>query len=208
MSIIIYNKSASMKVTKEQAAENRERVVDVASRLFREKGFGGIGVADIMKGAGMTHGGFYGQFKSKDDLAAQACIRAFAQETEKLDALVGASRGDPLTSLIRNYVSEAHRDGRGTGCVIAALGPEAARQNRPLRQAFTHGIKQLIDFVAKLEAGASKAAKRKKAMATVAEMVGSIVLARAVDDPAFSREILEAAVRNLTAPRQPRGHTR
>ncbi|HEX9461209.1 MAG TPA: TetR/AcrR family transcriptional regulator [Alphaproteobacteria bacterium] len=197
-----------MKVTREQAVENRARVVSVASRLFREKGFDGISVAEIMKDAGLTHGGFYGQFKSKDDLAVQACIRAFAQTAEGLAALAGTSRGDPLTTLISDYVSEAHRDAPGTGCMIAALGPEAARQNRPLRQAFTHGIKQFIDLVTKFEAGASKAAKRKTAMATVAEMVGSIVLARAVDDPALSREILDAALRDLTAPRQARGHTR
>src|SRR5882757_5280978 len=134
-----------MKVTREQAAENRERVVDVASRLFREKGFDGIGIADIMKSAGLTHGGFYGQFKSKDDLAAQACARAFAQWAEELDARVRTSGGDSLAALIRAYLSEAHRDARGTGCMTAALGAEAARQSQPLRQAFTQGIEQFID---------------------------------------------------------------
>src|SRR5882724_11607463 len=153
MSIIIYRVKASvgsvsMKVTREQAAENRGRVVDVASRLFREKGFDGIGIADIMKGAGLTHGGFYGQFKSKDDLAAQACSRASAHWAEELAALVGASNDDPLATLIRNYLSEAHRDARGTGCMLAALGAEAARQGHPVRQAFAQGIKQFIDFVA------------------------------------------------------------
>jgi len=196
-----------MKVTREQAAENHERVIEVASRLFRENGFEGAGVADIMKGAGLTHGGFYAQFKSKDDLAAQACARGLAQTLEKVRERARTSRGDPLATLIKTYVSKAHRDGRGTGCVIAALASEIPRQNRPLRDAFADGIEEFIDTVADMHTGPSKPAKRKKAMAVLAEMVGAIVLARAVDDP-LAQKIIDAAVADLTAPRQAEGRGR
>lgn len=191
-----------MKVTREQAAENHERVIDVASRLFREHGFEGAGVTDIMTGAGLTHGGFYAQFKSKDDLAAQACARGLARTLEKVRERARASRGDPLTALVRNYVSAAHRDARGTGCVIAALASEVVRQKRPLRAAFSDGIEEFVGTVAGMHAGPSKSANRRKAMATLAEMVGAIVLARAVD-ASLAQEIIDAAVADLTAPRRP-----
>jgi TetR/AcrR family transcriptional repressor of nem operon len=188
-----------MKVTREQAAENREKIIAVAGKLFREKGFDGIGVADLMQAAGLTHGGFYGHFKSKDDLAAQACRRAFARSAESWAAVVENASGDPLASICRQYVSERHRDAPGKGCLFAALAPDAARQSRPVRQAFTDGLETLTALLAKLAPGRSAAAKRKKALATIAEMVGAIVLARVVDDPALSKEILDATVSDLTA---------
>jgi TetR/AcrR family transcriptional repressor of nem operon len=188
-----------MKVTREQAAENREKIIAVAGKLFREKGFDGIGVADLMQAAGLTHGGFYGHFKSKDDLAAQACRRAFARSAENWTAVVENASGDPLASICRQYVSERHRDAPGKGCLFAALAPDAARQSRPIRQAFTDGLETLTALLAKLAPGRSAAAKRKKALATIAEMVGAIVLARVVNDPALSKEILDATVNDLTA---------
>jgi len=187
-----------MKVTREQAAENREKIVAVAGKLFREKGFDGIGVADLMQAAGFTHGGFYGHFKSKDDLAAQACRRAFARSAENWTALA-ESADDPLNAIYRQYVSERHRDAPGKGCVFATLGPDAARQSRPIRQAFTAGLESLVAMLTKLAPGRSAAAKRRTALSTMAEMVGAIVLARAVDDPALSKEIIDAAVSDLTA---------
>src|SRR6266568_9299413 len=150
-----------MKVSREQAQENRDRIIQVAGRLFREKGFDGIGVADLMKGAGMTHGGFYGHFKSKDDLAAQACGRALARNAARWAAIVEEARGEPLAALVRHYLSAAHRDSPGKGCVLAALGPDAARQGRPIRQAFTQGLEAFIDILASLVSGRSRAAKRK-----------------------------------------------
>jgi TetR/AcrR family transcriptional regulator, transcriptional repressor for nem operon len=189
-----------MKVTREQAEENHRRVIDVASRLYRENGFDGANVADIMKGAGLTHGGFYAQFKSKDDLAAKASVRGFAQTLEKVRERARASRGDPLATLIKSYVSRTHRDARGTGCMIAALASEVGRQKRPLRAVFASGIEEFIDAVADMHPGPSKTAKRKKAMATLAEMVGAVVLARAVDD-ALAQEIIDATVADLTSPR-------
>jgi TetR/AcrR family transcriptional repressor of nem operon len=186
-----------MKVSRERAAANRERIVEVAGKLFRENGFDGIGVADLMKAAGMTHGGFYGHFKSKDDLAAQACGRALARTSERWSALARRSRGDPRGELVKQYLTEAHRGASGKGCVLAALGSDAGRQGRAIRQAFGQGLASLVDILTKIAPGRSRAARRKKALADLAQMVGAMVLARAVGDPALSKEILDAAISDL-----------
>lgn len=181
-----------MKVSRAEAAQNRERIVETAAKLFRERGFDGIGVADLMKSAGMTHGGFYGHFASKEDLMAQACVRA--QETG-LNALRQVAEHDPenaLAIIVSSYLSPAHRDQTGDGCVLAALGADAARHGTPLRATFTHAVRATIDLLARLVTGRSKHAKRQRALAIYASMVGAIVLARAVDDEELSGEILES----------------
>jgi TetR/AcrR family transcriptional repressor of nem operon len=180
-----------MKVTREQAAANRERVLDVAARLFRERGFSGIGVAELMKGAGLTHGGFYGQFDSKDDLMAQACTRAFEVSRAHWQQLAARAPDDPLAAIAAAYLSTAHRDHPGDGCVVAALGAESARAPGPVRRAITDGVRDLVDQFMRLLPG-KPAARRQKALATFASFVGALVLSRAVDDPAFSKEILAA----------------
>jgi TetR/AcrR family transcriptional regulator, transcriptional repressor for nem operon len=187
-----------MKVSREQAAANRERIVEVAGRLFRENGFDGIGVADLMKAAGLTHGGFYGHFKSKDDLAGEACSRAMARASERWTALVRMSPGSARAEIVKQYLSESHCDGPGKGCLLAALGSDAGRQGRPIRRAFRKGLGSLVDVLAKVAPGRSSAAKRKQALADMAQMVGAIVLARAVDDRTLAKEILDAAISGLT----------
>jgi TetR/AcrR family transcriptional regulator, transcriptional repressor for nem operon len=119
----------ALKVSREQAAENRARVVEVAGRLFREKGFEGIAVAEIMKGAGLTHGGFYHQFGSKDELAAEACAQVLSEQAAGWRKL--AAGDDPLGMLVNSYLSARHRDGAGRGCAIACLAAEAVRQPAP-----------------------------------------------------------------------------
>lgn len=182
-----------MRVSKQQAAENRRRIVETAGALFRERGFNGIGVADLMKEAGLTHGGFYGHFGSKDDLAAEAFTRAMAASMERWEALVKEAPGEGLALVAGRYLSAAHRDNPAAGCAIAALGVDAGRQQGPVRRAFTDGIRPLIDLLARLVPGRSKAAQREKALATLSGLVGAVILARAVDDPALSDEILAAA---------------
>jgi TetR/AcrR family transcriptional regulator, transcriptional repressor for nem operon len=191
-----------MKVSREQAAANRERIIEVAGKLFRERGFDGIGVADLMKAAGLTHGGFYGHFKSKDDLAAQACRRALADSSQKWARRVDMAAGNVRAELIKRYLSEAHRDAAGGGCVLAALGSDAGRQGRAIRHALTDGLASLVDVLTRLAPGRSQAAKRKRALADMAQMVGAMVLARAVDDPGLSKEILEAAIADRVAAAQ------
>jgi TetR/AcrR family transcriptional repressor of nem operon len=181
-----------MKVTREQAAANRERVLDVAAKLFRERGFSGVGVAELMKGAGLTHGGFYGQFASKDELMAQACTRAFEVSRDHWKKFAERAPDDPLAALARAYLSTAHRDHPGDGCVVAALGAEAARESAPVRRAVTEGVRGLVDEFVQLLPGRSAAAKRQQALATFAAFVGALVLARTVDDPDLSEDILRA----------------
>src|SRR6195256_4694479 len=163
--------------------------------LFRQRGCDGIGVADIMKRAGLTHGGFYDQFASKDALAAETTARVLGKTgwQERLTGKADPSFGD----VVRAYLSPRHRDDPGTGCLISALGSDAARQPRAVRRAFTDGVRGRIDSWLKLVPGRSQAARREKALATIAGLVGALILARAVDDPALSDEILEATAAEL-----------
>jgi TetR/AcrR family transcriptional repressor of nem operon len=190
-----------MKVSKAQAEKNRDRVIDVAGALFRERGYDGIGLAKLMKAAGLTHGGFYGQFKSKEDLAAQASGRALAENLRKWSSVIDGAAGDPLREIVAFYLSEDHRDAPGQGCAVAALGADAARHGGALRSTFTEGVGVYLELFSKIMPGGSTAEKRRKAMATLAEMVGAIVLARAVDDADLSKGILEAIASDLMADR-------
>jgi TetR/AcrR family transcriptional repressor of nem operon len=180
-----------LKVTREAAAETRRRIIEVAGRLFREKGFDGIGVADIMKQAGLTHGGFYGHFDSKDDLAAAAFSQAPASSARVWDQPPAAgSRG--LTAFLNAYLSPVHRDNAGDGCALAALGSDVAREPLAVRAAFTAVLRNRLDILAGMLPGRNKAAQQRKALATLAGVVGALTLARAVADPALSNEILAA----------------
>ena len=190
-----HNEAEAVRVTRKQSEANREKVLDVAGTLFRERGFDGIGVADIMKRAGLTHGGFYGQFVSKDDLAAEATARVLGNRgwQERLTGKANPSFAD----VVRGYLSPRHRDDPGTGCLISALGSDAARQPRAVRRAFTDGFRARVDAWLKLVPGRSVAARREKALVTMATLVGALIIARAVDDPALSDEILEATATEL-----------
>ena len=186
-----------MKVSREQVAEHRRRIVGAAGKLFREKGFDGVGVADIMKSAGLTHGGFYGHFASKEDLIAQAC--AGAANVDTWLAVTARAPKNPLAAIVSFYLSARHRDHPETGCLFASLGPEVARQRGGVRRAFTDGLRTRLDFLAEIVTGRSKAAKRRKAIATMSALVGALVLARAVDDLSLSDEILRATAANFSA---------
>jgi len=189
------NGGAAVRVTRKQAAANRDKVLDVAGTLFRERGFDGIGVADIMKRAGLTHGGFYFQFGSKDDLAAETTARVLGNPGWQ-ERLTG--KADPsFADVVRGYLSPRHRDDPGTGCLLAAVGSDAARQPRAVRRALTDGFRVRLDAWLKLVPGRSAAARREKALVTMATLVGALILSRAVDDPALSDEILEATTTEL-----------
>jgi TetR/AcrR family transcriptional regulator, transcriptional repressor for nem operon len=199
MTRVIYNVKAIsleatiMRVSREQAAENRERILDTAARLFRERGFDGIGVADLMKAAGLTHGGFYGHFASKDDLAAEACARTLENSAKVWDALIDASTEDPLAAIAASYLSSRHRDRAGDGCLFAALGSDVARQDPAIRHGVTKGMQDLLQRLEAVSPGKSKTARRQKALATFATMLGAVIMARATDDRRLSDEVLQAA---------------
>jgi TetR/AcrR family transcriptional repressor of nem operon len=182
-----------MRVSREQAAENRSRIVEVAAQRFRERGFDGIGVADVMKEAGLTHGGFYGHFGSKEELMAEAYRKALESSQAELRKRAARS-SDPIADIARQYLTPRHRDNPGEGCAVAALGADVARQGRAVRRVFTEGLRAALEALAALAKGSSAAAKRRKAVRIYASWIGAMVLARAVDDPALSREILEGVL--------------
>nr|WP_319005148.1 TetR/AcrR family transcriptional regulator [Acuticoccus sediminis] len=170
-------------------------MINTASRLFREHGFDGIGLSDLMSGAGMTQGAFYKQFKSKDDLATRAVGRAMEGAAERWAEAMSMEPDNPLAALIGLYLSPGHRDGVGDGCPIVALGADAARGSEDVRAALEEGIRERIDVLAAHMTGDPDA--RRKAMAIGATMVGALLLARAVNDEALSDEFLAAAREEL-----------
>jgi TetR/AcrR family transcriptional regulator, transcriptional repressor for nem operon len=182
-----------VRVSREQFTENRQRILEIAGRLFREKGFEGIGVDGIMEEAGLTHGGFYGHFTSKADLADQACAAALGRSTEKWEALAGGPPEAGLPKIARSYLSKRHRDDPGGGCVFAALGGEVGRRSDAVRATVTKGVHAQLRILERLASGRSKPERRTQAIANLSAMVGAIVLARLVDDPTLSDEILSAA---------------
>jgi TetR/AcrR family transcriptional regulator, transcriptional repressor for nem operon len=189
-----------MRVSRQKAAEHRERIIDAAGELLRANGFGGIGVADIMKAADLTHGGFYGHFSSKDDLVAQACRKATSHAATNWEKTAAKAPDDPYAALLTRYLRPRHRDEPGQGCVFAALGADAARSGPVVQDAFADGLEPLIDLLAKSAPGRTKAERRRKGVAAMAGLVGALLLARAVGNRGnkeFSDEILEATRREL-----------
>ncbi len=186
-----------MKVSREQVALNRERIVETAARLFREKGYDGIGVADLMKSAGLTHGGFYGHFESKEDLLAEAAAHALKKSVERWDGYLAAGRDTALEKIYGGYLNEQHRDHPELGCAVTALGPDVSRLGPKARHAMTEGARSQMAILEQLMPCADADEQRKQALANYAAMIGAIVLSRAVDDEALSLEVLDAVRQTL-----------
>lgn len=166
-----------MKITKAHSQENRARVVERASALFREHGFDGVSVADLMDAAGLTHGGFYKHFGSKADLMAEAA-------TYGLEAKMRDYQGVNLHDFVNGYLSDEHRDNRGEGCTMAALSGDAARQSPEVQAAFAAGIAKMLAVVERgaTVAGSDQAQARAQAISLYAQLVGALVLSRACPD--------------------------
>jgi TetR/AcrR family transcriptional regulator, transcriptional repressor for nem operon len=180
-----------------------ERIVDAAARAIRRSGYGGTGVADIMKEAGLTHGGFYAHFESRDALLAEAADRAGAQGVEDLARIAAeAPAGDALNTLLRAYLSREHVIQAELGCPVVALGSEMPRQAPEVRTAATRRIKELIDLVGRQSPDWGQPGAHEKALFTVAAMVGALTIARAVDDPKLSDAMRHAALAGLGVPRR------
>ena len=180
-----------MRGTRAQTAENRDRIIAAAAQAFRERGFDGIGVAELMRSVGLTHGGFYGHFASKEELMALACRRAVADMLAEWRARAAAAPGDPAATIVAPYLAAGHRDAPGDGCLMAALGPEAARAAPPVREAVTECLGEVLDTIAGEMPGDDPRARRDDAIRLFASLVGAMVVARAADDPALSDEVLE-----------------
>ncbi len=188
-----------MRVSRIQAAENRQTVINSASRLFRERGFDGIGIKDVMENAGLTQGGFYKQFDSKQDLAAEASKRAFENAAGSFSAALAANPKNPLDAALAYYLSMEHRDDRLGGCPIVGLGSEAARQSNEVRATFETGIKALLEELSGLIAAAGNKKPDAQALAVLSTMVGAVTLARIANDPHLARDILKAAGNHVRA---------
>jgi len=186
-----------MRVSRVQAEENRQTVINVASRLFREHGFDGIGLKDLMEGAGLTQGAFYKQFASKDDLAAQASRRAFESAFQRWLAAAQASPQDPLGAMIAVYLSMGHAAERMDGCPIVALGADAARQSAEVKASFEAGIRNVVETLSRWIGKTGDAEPNLEAMAILSTMVGAVLLSRAVNDEEMSRQFLQAAAESV-----------
>jgi TetR/AcrR family transcriptional regulator, transcriptional repressor for nem operon len=186
-----------MRVSRVQAAENRETVINVASRLFRSRGFDGIGLKDLMEGAGLTQGGFYKQFASKEDLAAQASRRALESASLRWSTAIAENPEDPLGAVIAFYLSTEHREERMDGCPVVALGSDAARQGSDVKASFEAGIKAYLEILGRVIAETGGEESSGKAMAILSTMVGALTLSRVVNDPDLARAILDAAVKQV-----------
>ena len=188
-----------MRVSRDQAEKNRQTVIDVASQLFRKHGFDGIGLKDLMAGAGLTQGAFYKQFASKDDLAAQASRRAMASAFNRLSAAAAANPDDPLGTVIALYLSPEHREERMDGCPVAALGSDAARQGADVKASFEAGIREYLEMLGRWTGSAKGKKSHAKAMAILSTMVGAMVLSRAVNDQQLSKQFLQAGAKGVRA---------
>lgn len=182
-----------MRVSRSQAAENRQTVIDVASRLFRQHGFDGIGLKDLMEGAGLTQGAFYKQFESKEDLAVQASKRALDRAADRWESTIAAHPDDPLGAVLSFYLSKGHRAEVAEGCPIVALGADAIRHGGDVKRSFEAGVKSHLDRLRGLIGATNPDDPDTKALAVAAMMVGALMLTRLVDDPELADAFLDAA---------------
>jgi len=187
-----------MRVSKEKAAHNREQILTAAARLFREQGIGATGVDSITDDAGLTHGAVYSQFGSKEAIAAEAVRLALSRSKHLWDRMV-ERRGKKkvFPAIVEQYLSAAHRDHAGQGCVIAAIGSEIARQPRSVRDSFTREFKHSLEYLAELMRENNSSRGTEDAIAAFVSMVGALIIARAVNDETLSDLILKSTAKRV-----------
>jgi TetR/AcrR family transcriptional regulator, transcriptional repressor for nem operon len=177
---------------------SHERIVSVAAQAIRRSGYDGTGVADIMKEAGLTHGAFYAHFPSREAMLAEAATRACAEAAAATNGVVSSVPSDEaLASMLRGYLSQAHREHPEAGCPLAALGSETWRQAPEVRRATTRHIKAMVDLFARQCPDWGQPEAHERALLTIAATVGTLILARAVDEPALADSLCEAALKYL-----------
>ena len=182
-----------MKVTRAQAEENRRKVVEAAGRLFKEHGFDGVGLNELMQAVGLTRGGFYKQFASKDELVVEACESTLAAGAERWRKAAEASPADPFAALVRRYLTPAHRASIGEGCALPSLGADTARHADLLRPGFGAGVAAHLAILEQAAQASPDHPGARNVLATLSTMVGALVLSRIVDDEDLSRQLLESA---------------
>ena len=186
-----------MGYSKAQKTRTHKRIVSIASKRFREKGLAGFGIAELMKEAGLTVGGFYKHFGSRDDLVAEAVNSAFGGWQRRLDVAKSGGPSVSLAKLIDDYLNETHRDNPGSGCAFSALAPEIARSDKRTRSLTSEQVRSDVQLIATLLPGRDKQAARSRAILIFSALVGAMSLARAVSDEALSREILKTVAELL-----------
>lgn len=180
---------------------SHERIVQAAARAIRRSGYDGTAVADIMKEAGLTHGAFYAHFESREAMLAEAADRAGAEANAVAASVVAAVPPErSLQALMQAYLSKEHLANIETGCPVSALGSEMPRQSPEVRRAATRRIKEMVDLVARQSPDWGQPAAHERALVTVATMVGTLMLARAVDDPALADSLCSAALKSHAPP--------
>lgn len=187
-----------MKVTRQQAEENRKKIIESAGRLFRERGFDGVSLIDLMGAAGLTHGGFYANFKSKDELAVLACDQVLENACKEWQA-IAENDGEALSRILEHYLTTCQSSDIGYSCAYASLGGDVARHGDDrLKASFTNGLARLIEILARTFPLESQEAREEKALMSFSTMVGGLVLSRCTDDPALSARILKAVQKGLS----------
>lgn len=186
------------RVSRKQAEENHEAVIAAAARLFKAHGIDGVSVPELMAEAGLTHGAFYGHFKSKEDLAVAACERAFLEKRDLYADIRNRHAGDKRAALeefVTRYTTRVHRDQPSLGCPVAALAEDASRDGAkgPIRRSFAAGLELMVEGLQSILGPRNKSGRREEALADVATLVGALVLSRATKGQPISEEILEAA---------------
>lgn len=188
-----------MRTTPSRSKEaTHDRIVDAAARAIRRSGYNGTGVADIMKDAGLTHGGFYAHFDSREAMLAEAADRAGGESVAMMQQIAASlPPQQALMAMMEAYLSKEHVDSIETGCATAALCSEMPRQAPEVRRAATRRIKEMIDLVARQSPDWGQPGAHERALVTIATMVGTLALARAVDDPRLSETLREATLKHL-----------
>jgi TetR/AcrR family transcriptional regulator, transcriptional repressor for nem operon len=188
-----------MRKSRKETAETRQRIIEAAATEFRRDGIVGTGLADFMASAGLTHGGFYKHFESKDEVVRESLELAAATWIDSMESTLSRSSGArKLSGAITTYLSLKHRDDVGDGCPFVALGSELARGSNAVRETATCGIEKLIDLIAAELHDMPPAAARKQAQVMLATMIGAMTMARMVTDPDLSASILRQARKSLT----------
>jgi TetR/AcrR family transcriptional repressor of nem operon len=180
-------------------ARTRARIIETAARAFRERGVEPVGIAEVMHEAGLTHGGFYAHFPSKEALVAEAAVLGMAESRQEfVSAAVEANTEAPVAEIIRRYVSRYHRDHPAEGCALPAMTSDVAREPDSVRHAFTTGLDEFIGLLTEYMPGATPEEQRDAALVLAAGMAGAVALSRAVDDSTLSDRLLLAARRFYT----------
>lgn len=188
-----------MRVSREKFAENRQKILETAGVMFRENGFNGVGVADIMKACGLTHGGFYGHFQSKEELQLEVSRALIARVEIRWKELIAKSPERPLEALLEHYVSWCAVDDPGNSCVFVSLMDEVSRSSGAVREIFNDGLSALVSILADIVPGDTPEERRKSGFTTLSSMMGAVSLARAVENRELAGQFL-STMREKLAP--------